>query len=462
MPKRLVGTVARFTRTLVLVLLALVVVSAGVLLAVPQLRTAVLPSGTITYTAGPPATWRAPETASPPALPLTELDAAPAPAAKALAAKIPKLARGASATPGVVVLDPATGRTLIDRADRPLLPASTMKLLTSVATLEALGNARTFNTAVLVPRKGVIILRGGGDPLLHDARFTGRASLQQLAVATAAALKTAGTIRVTLGYDDALFSGGSWHAHWTDNYRYSVAPITALMVDSGFAPRTGKAEKDPSAAAAKLFAKRLTANGISVAATKPIRTPAGASELAAMASAPVEQLIEHTLRYSDNVAAETLARQAALATGRAGSFAGAEAAVRATLKELDLWTAGMVIDDNSGLSRENRVAPGALAGAIRLALVDPAFHTLLLGLPVGGVSGTLFDRYDDRNERAGRGAVRAKTGSLRDVGALAGYLITADGSPLVFAILTNGVVRPLAVRNWMDRTTAGWADCGCG
>lgn len=449
-------------RNVVLVLLAVVVVAAGVLLAVPHWRAAVLPSGTVTYTAGPPAGWREPETAGPPALPLTELDAVAAPSGKALAKRIPTLAAAASGTPGLVLVDPATGRTLVGRADRPLLPASTMKLLTGVAALEALGNDRSFTTSVLRRSGGVIILRGGGDPLLHDARTAGRASLQQLAASTAAALKKTGTTTVSLGYDDSLFSGASWHRHWTDNYRYSVAPITALMVNGGFSPSTHKAQKNPSASAAARFAKRLAGQGIKVRSVKATTTPSGATELAGMASAPVEQLIEHTLRYSDNVAAETLARQVALAADRAGSFAGAEAAVRATLKHLGLWKSGMVVDDNCGLSRDNRVAPSALAGAMRVVLTDPAFRTLVLGLPVGGVSGTLFDRFDDRAERAGRGTVRAKTGSLRDVNALAGFLITADGSPLVFAIVVNGVKQPLAVKNWIDRTTAAWASCGCG
>ena len=142
-------------------------------------------------------------------------------------------------------------------------------------------------------------------------------------------------------------------------------------------------------------------------------------------------------------------------------LAGAETAVRAVLKQRGLWKTGMVIDDNSGLSRHNRVSPSALAGTMRLVLGEPRYRSLLLGLPVGGVSGTLYDRYDDAKERAGRGVVRAKTGSLRDVNALAGYLITSDGAPLVFAIVANGVKRPLEVRNWMDRTTAAWASCGC-
>ena len=460
MPNRVLSKAARLGRNIVLVLLAVVVLAAGAFLAVPQWR-AILPSGTVTHAASAPAGWTRPQTASPPALPLDDLSTAAAPSGRALAARIADLAKVASATPGLVVIDPATGKVLVRRADRPLIPASTMKLLTCLAALEALGNDRTFTTSVLSPAKGVVVLRGGGDPLLHDARTAGRASLQQLAATTAVALKRSGVTRVTLGYDSSLFTGRSWHPHWSDNYRYSVSPITALMVDSGFKAGSGEAEKDPAKAAAMVFGKRLAKAGITVSTTKPMKAPRGAGELAAMHSAPVEQLIEHTLRYSDNVAAETLARQVGLATERGGSFDAAEAAIRDTLKTLGLWSTGMVIDDNSGLSRNNRVSPGALAGTMRLVLAEPRFRSLLLGLPVAGVSGTLFDRFDDRAERAGRGVVRAKTGSLRDVGTLAGYLITADGAPLVFAIMANSVVRPFATRDWMDRTTSAWAACGC-
>ncbi|MCB0891021.1 MAG: hypothetical protein KDB51_04125, partial [Propionibacteriaceae bacterium] len=106
---------ARVVRNLVLVLLALVVVAAGVLLMVPQWRAAVLPSGTVTHTASAPPGWQAPQTASPPALPLDDLDPAPAPAAKALLARIPTLDKAAAGTPGLVVIDPVTGKTLISR-----------------------------------------------------------------------------------------------------------------------------------------------------------------------------------------------------------------------------------------------------------------------------------------------------------------------------------------------------------
>ena len=457
---RLGRTAAGLGRAAVLILLALVVLAAAVLLAVPQWRAAVLPSATVTRTAGPPVGWSQPSTAAPADLPLEAIQPAPAPSATALVDAIAKLPASTAGSTGVVVIDPQTGRTLVDQGDQPMIPASTMKLLTSLVALETLGNDRTFSTDALAAGKGTVVLRGGGDPLLSDGKASGRASLADLAAKTAAALKRSGSTTITLGYDATLFTGASWHPRWTENYQWSVARISALSVDGG-RDANGKARKDPAAVAAKRFAARLEKAGITVTATRPMATPSDADELASVASPPVEELIEHILRYSDNTAVETLARHTGIAAGDGGDFAGSERAVRAALKKLKLWSSGMRNDDSSGLSRENRVTPMVLAQAMQLVLTQDRFRSLIAGLPVGGVTGTLYERFDDKDERSGRGVVRAKTGSLRDVSTLAGYLITADGSPLAFAVMANDVVRPYATHDWIDSTVAAWASCGC-
>lgn len=461
MPRPVTRAGARLARNAILVLLAVVVAVAGALLAVPQWRAAVLPAADGTGPAGPPFGYREPVTAGPPELPLDELAEAPAPTAKALLGRLPRLPAKVAGTRSVLVLDPQTGRMLINRGNRPAIPASTMKLLSSLVALETLGERRRFATTVLSPRRGVLILRGGGDPRLTDARTPGRAALQDLAAETAAALRRSGIGKVTLGYDASLFAGRSWHPRWTENYRYSVALISALMVNGG-RDRTGKADDEPARTAAKAFAARLTKAGITVSTPKPMRAASGDDQLASVSSPDVADLIEHNLRDSDNTGVETLTRQVGLVAHRGGDFAGATRAVRETLKRLGLWAPGMVVDDTCGLSRDNRVTPAVLAKAMQLVVTGNRFRALLPGLPVGGVSGTLTDRFDDARERSGRGIVRAKTGSLRDVTTLAGYLVTADGSPLIFVLMANRVTRPLTVRDWMDTTTARWAACGCG
>jgi serine-type D-Ala-D-Ala carboxypeptidase/endopeptidase (penicillin-binding protein 4) len=88
---------------------------------------------------------------------------------------------------------------------------------------------------------------------------------------------------------------------------------------------------------------------------------------------------------------------------------------------------------------------------------------VLTGLPVGGFSGTLSERYRTGPQAAGAGVVRAKTGTLRGVSALAGVVRTAEGRLLAFALTADavpaGANRPAEAV--LDRLAASFARCGC-
>jgi len=124
----------------------------------------------------------------------------------------------------------------------------------------------------------------------------------------------------------------------------------------------------------------------------------------------------------------------------------------------------MKIDDGSGLSRSNLATPTVLALAVAKGFNDTRFRALADGLPTAAADGTLHARYDDpTTEGAGRGAVRAKTGTLTGVHSLAGFTRTADGGLVVFAFVANDVApeKALAARDWLERTTSVVAACGC-
>jgi D-alanyl-D-alanine carboxypeptidase/D-alanyl-D-alanine-endopeptidase (penicillin-binding protein 4) len=168
------------------------------------------------------------------------------------------------------------------------------------------------------------------------------------------------------------------------------------------------------------------------------------------------------LLVSDNVAAEMLARHVAAASGRAPSFVGASAALTAWLQDHGLWAPGMAIDGGSGLSSRTKVLPSVLARAVGFALADPRYDDITAGVPTAGVNGTLKNRFNDAVERPGRKVVHAKTGSLKQVGALAGYVTTKDGAVLTFAFLsTHDGKHSTAARNWLDRSATVLATCGC-
>ena len=208
--------------------------------------------------------------------------AAPLPDPVVLAAKLKKVSTKGIGTVGLLVTT-TDGTVLADRAaDVPLTPASTMKVLTTMAALDALGPDRTFATRVLGSASSRIYLVGGGDPLLTDKTSTSSykpASLQKLAKATVAALKAAGRTSVRLRYDASLFTGPTWSGHWKSKWKGWEAKVAALEIDSGKLS-SGRAAYSPAKTAATAFAKRLKAAGIKVISVASATAPADGPELA--------------------------------------------------------------------------------------------------------------------------------------------------------------------------------------
>ncbi|WP_181790029.1 D-alanyl-D-alanine carboxypeptidase/D-alanyl-D-alanine endopeptidase, partial [Streptomyces phytophilus] len=203
---------------------------------------------------------------------------------------------------------------------------------------------------------------------------------------------------------------------------------------------------------------------------KAARVPEKADELAATYSAPLADLTERMLTYSDNDLGEALARQTAIAVGRDASFEGAGRAVAGQLKKLGLPVRGARFADGSGISRGNKVSADLLARLLVTAADQdrPELRSLLTGLPVAGFNGTLRDRYGDGGDAedvggtsAARGVVRAKTGTLTGVNSLAGTVVDADGRLLAFAFFTMDATDRTGAGDALDRMAAAVAGCGC-
>ncbi|MGC0330439.1 D-alanyl-D-alanine carboxypeptidase/D-alanyl-D-alanine-endopeptidase (penicillin-binding protein 4) [Streptomyces sp. SAI-170] len=361
------------------------------------------------------------------------------------------------------VVDLATGRRLYGSgADEALIPASTTKVATAVAALSALGPDHRLTTrAALEPDTGELVLVGGGDPTLTARKDPeGWASLRTLAARTAKELRARGVHQVTLSYDITLYAGPELHPIGVND---NLAPVTSLMADeartddsgSGPAPRTA----EPAADATRVFGDLLKSHGITTTEPGPSKATTRAKTLATVSSPPLGTLVERMLTNSDNDIAEALVRHIALASGERPDFAGAGRAVHTRLKKLGLPTKGAVFTDGSGLSREDRLTTGLLT-ALLAKSADPAHPELrpvLTGLPVAGFTGTLTSRYTD----GAAGLVRAKTGTLTGVNALAGTVVDRDGHLLAFAFLTSGTVDPTATQKALDETATALAACGC-
>lgn len=221
--------------------------------------------------------------------------------------------------------------------------------------------------------------------------------------------------------------------------------------------------RDPAKQAATAFADALSKQGITVTATRRAHAPKSAPVVAKVSSMPLERIVEHLIKVSDNDAAEVIYRQAAIGAGKPGSIAEANKVVRAELNELGIWGAGMTINDGSGLARQTKVPADSMVKMLRVAAEQqhPELRAVITGLSVAGVEGSLKRRYVDDQSLAARGVVRAKTGTLNKVRSLAGVVRTADGSLLAFAFLINNPRNEYAAMVWLDRVTAAISRCGC-
>ena len=114
--------------------------------------------------------------------------------------------------------------------------------------------------------------------------------------------------------------------------------------------------------------------------------------------------------------------------------AGGLAVERSFLSERGIPDPGLHLDDGSGLSSENRIAAITLARILSDAQLRGGESSLYMLLPQGGRQGTLRD-YDFTTAL---GRVRAKSGHISGVSALAGYANTAHHGRIVFAFLING------------------------
>jgi D-alanyl-D-alanine carboxypeptidase/D-alanyl-D-alanine-endopeptidase (penicillin-binding protein 4) len=137
---------------------------------------------------------------------------------------------------------------------------------------------------------------------------------------------------------------------------------------------------------------------------------------------------------SDNFIAETLVKDVgAYGSGRGSTRAGA-ARNRALLAQEGVVGPGDRLVDGSGLSRDNRLSAATLVRLVAAADADPEWGAALLGSLARGGEGTLVRRFTSGPATK---RVRAKTGYLDGVSALAGRVISRRGQRYAFALLMS-------------------------
>lgn len=378
---------------------------------------------------------------------------------------------------GVTVRDAVTGAHLLDVSPGvPRTPASTAKLLTATAVLSTLDPARTFATrAVRGAGARDVILVAGGDTLLNPgagnpAAVAGRAGLADLAGQTAQALRSQGVTSVRLHIDDRYALGARYAPGWfpADINAGLTGPVAMLGLSTQRPAPNRVASTDPALSTAKAFRRALVADGIAVArAIDRAASPEGAPDLGVVHSATLAEVMALALHESDNALTESLARQGAVQAGRPTSFAAVSAWAKEAVASAGVSMDGVILVDTSGLSSGTLVPARALGDVLSVAAggQHPALQSVVVQLPVAGLTGTLSDRFLSGSVHPAAGIVRAKTGTLSGASSLAGTLVDKDGRLLTFAILADKVapgVGTLNARAALDRFVATLAACGCG
>lgn len=410
---------------------------------------------------------------------------------------------------------------LAHRASVPMNPASVMKLVTTYAALDQLGPAYVWNTPVYLQGtvqdgslRGTVYLQGLGDPKLvmerlwllmrrlqgqgiqvivgdivldrtafdvpdHDpARFDGEPLRPYNAAPDALLLNykssvmtfvpdaTAGLARIQ--YDPplagvqrqatvALAAPGTDCGDWRAALRAELADPAKVSFQGVYPAACGERTWPVAAADPRGFAARAVEGmwrelgGKLTGSVREGKVPAGLKPAFTAVSPTLAEVVRDVNKYSNNVMAQQLFLTLALQKNGVGTFDGAREALRqwwmARVGDADPPQA----DNGAGLSREARLTAQGLARMLQVAWASPVMPELVASLPISGVDGTL------RRSQSRAGMAHLKTGSLRDVMAVAGYVHAASGRRYVLVAMVNhpnaGAARPVldALTDWAAR-----------
>ena len=190
----------------------------------------------------------------------------------------------------------------------------------------------------------------------------------------------------------------------------------------------------------KLYAARLVATlwqgagGRLAGSVREGPVPEGVKPSFEIASPALAEVVRDINKYSNNVMAQQLLLTLALQRPGAASAtpeAGREALRQWLQQRLGESLDGVVIDNGSGLSRETRVSAALLGRVLQTAWSSAVMPELIASLPVNGLDGTL------RRAQSSAGMAHLKTGSLRDVAGIAGYVLGASGRRYVLVAIIN-------------------------
>ncbi len=386
-------------------------------------------------------------------------------------------------------------------AERAMNPASVMKLLTTYSALDVLGPAYRWKTEVFTQGawkgeklKGDLIFKGYGDPkitleafwlMLRELRQKGLKDLRgnlvldrsyfNVPAEDPAAFDNEPNKPYNLSPDALLLNfrahrvrflaqNNSSHPRivfdpeipntriindvkmtnstcgdWEDNIRYQVGSTISFNGQFSAACEDKSMQLvllDNNAYFALLFRQlweQLGGTWKGSVVSAPV--PDSATLVAQFDSLPLAEIIRDINKYSNNV----MARHLFLTIGAA--IRGAPTSPARSAAAINDWLAvkgqrflELVLKNGSGLSRSERISAQHLAWLLNSAFHSSVFSELESSLPIVAVDGTMKKRLVMDNIS---GHAHIKTGSLKDVRAIAGYVFDAQGRRIIVVCLIN-------------------------
>ena len=351
-----------------------------------------------------------------------------------------------TASIGIKVVAVETGEVIYEKNTHKLHhPASTTKLFTAATALAKLGADYRFETTLYVDAaadaEGAsnIYLKGRADPTLQ------RDDLVKLAdvFLQTGVQPVRGNIVIDETYLDHVPEGPGWM--WDDR----PLIISALSIRE-IEPDTNTWSR--AFACGYLLKTALMERGINVAGEVVSGTvPSDAQIIAKHLSPPLADILKLMNKPSDNWVAELLFKTiGAEVIGKPGTWKKGRQAVTEYLSEIMSEPPAHRFVDGSGLSRYNLLNAELLTDL--LVYMYQTFELMpeyLVSLPIAGVDGTLRNRMKGMYAEK---VLRAKTGTLSGVSALAGYTVTADDEVFAFGILiSHYIALPASARDIQDK-----------
>lgn len=426
---------------------------------------------------------------------------------------------------GIFVLSMKDGRIVCSRDGRQLFnPASIQKTLTAIVALDRLGADFRFKTSVLSANQidadgnlnGNLTLYGTGAPdfdneqmidLINQLQSKGLKHIKGDVVGDASFFKGAsigdgwtwndlqwyyGAEGSALSFREnqaAIFLDENGKPAATTDFvqiRGELKPVESGHVEAFGAERglesneiyawgNGKraygriAVHNPALWAAKTLKESLQQKGIAIDGdfksidwkTENRADAASMSEIAAVQSKPLGELVQRMNKHSVNLYGEVLLRAIGKRFGaeapdesreiqelRGDDSAGA-AVVKKWLREKNVAVDDIQIRDGSGLSRLDFVTPEAFGRALVYAAKSNFGQVFADSLPIAGTDGTLGGRLG-----SAKGKILAKTGTITFVNSLTGFAQATDDEIYAFAIIANNVTRKPDATRVVDKIAA--------